>query len=128
MASTTPSCAAHCESNSASWTRKCSWVDVCSGCADCDALFESCSNGLWAQCGGDQGWTGATCCPEGSICHKQSVHYSQCIPSDSLLQLPGTTASVDQDARRGLKIQRHRSFDHRLLQIGGSISRESDEL
>merc|ERR1711874_850309 len=104
--STTSSCAAHCRANSAnSWTSKCSWSD-CAGCSECVAIFQSCSNALWAKCGG-QGWTGTTCCQTGSVCKFQSDHYSQCVPDSNLLQ---------EQARRGLKIHRHRLEDHMLLQ------------
>merc|ERR1712232_626123 len=37
-------------------------------------------NALWAKCGGN-GWNGATCCEDGSICERFNVWYSQCRPS-----------------------------------------------
>merc|ERR1712107_306908 len=106
--STTSSCRAHCGGSNAgvSWIKKCSWSN-CAGCSDCAAISQSCSNALWAKCGG-QGWTGATCCQTGSFCKFTSKYYSQCVPDGSLLQ---------EQARRGLKIQRHRQGHHMLLQV-----------
>merc|ERR1711971_1157109 len=116
--STTSSCAAHCGANdAASWTNKCSWSN-CAGCSECVAIFQSCSNALWAKCGG-QGWAGATCCQAGAVCKFQSEHYSQCVPDSSLLQ---------EQARRGLKIQRHRPEDHMLFQFEPRITEGHDEL
>ncbi|KAI0262822.1 endo-1,4-beta-xylanase C precursor [Gloeopeniophorella convolvens] len=36
----------------------------------------------WGQCGG-VGWTGATTCVSGTVCHEYSQYYSQCIPGAS---------------------------------------------
>merc|ERR1711879_379312 len=117
--STTSSCQAHCRASNAgvSWTSKCSWSN-CAGCSECVAIFQSCSNNLWAKCGG-KGCTGATCCQTGSLCKFFSKYYSQCIPDGSLLQ---------EQARRGLKIQRHRPGDHMLLQYDLQVSEGHDEL
>mmetsp|Transcript_34635 Transcript_34635/g.95532 ORF Transcript_34635/g.95532 Transcript_34635/m.95532 type:complete len:157 (+) Transcript_34635:2-472(+) len=42
----------------------------------------TCGNKLYAQCGGT-GWTGLTCCPDGSSC-TGSGYYFQCVPTSAL--------------------------------------------
>lgn len=118
VADATSPCAAHCRggNNAMSWTIKCSWSD-CAGCGDCDAIFQSCGNNLYGQCGG-QDWSGATCCQSGAVCQVQDTYYSQCVPADSLLQRE----------RRSLKIQRHLPHNHLLFQAGSAISKEHEEL
>ncbi|KAI1021103.1 hypothetical protein LB503_010023 [Fusarium chuoi] len=40
---------------------------------------QSCSNGVWSQCGG-QNWSGTPCCTSGNKCVKLNDFYSQCQP------------------------------------------------
>ena len=49
-----------------------------SGSDECSALY--------SQCGG-KGWTGSTCCVEGSKCVAQSgnEYYSQCLPGTNMI-------------------------------------------
>jgi hypothetical protein len=41
------------------------------------AARRTCENKEYDQCGGKD-WTGATCCPDGLVCAKESDYYSQC--------------------------------------------------
>lgn len=116
----TASCQSHCQPNPGSWASKCNWQD-CEGCSDCDAILQSCPNRLWGTCGG-RGWTGPTCCQDGTVCQVQNEYYSQCVEPSSLLQTPLRT-------RKGLKI--HRIADQALLQDGSWLTKvhdDSDEL
>ncbi|KAF5662728.1 endoglucanase type b [Fusarium heterosporum] len=50
---------------------------------------QSCSNAVWAQCGG-QNWSGTPCCTSGNTCVKVNDYYSQCQPGAG----PSQTSTV----------------------------------
>ncbi|KAJ4258253.1 hypothetical protein NW762_008402 [Fusarium torreyae] len=50
---------------------------------------QSCSNGVWSQCGGNN-WSGTACCTSGNHCVKINDFYSQCQPGAE----PSKTTSV----------------------------------
>ncbi|KAM0269187.1 hypothetical protein ACHAPA_004455 [Fusarium lateritium] len=43
---------------------------------------QSCSNGVWSQCGGTN-WSGTPCCTSGNKCVKVNDYYSQCQPGSA---------------------------------------------
>ncbi|RBR03849.1 uncharacterized protein FIESC28_11670 [Fusarium coffeatum] len=54
---------------------------------------QSCSNGVWAQCGG-QNWSGTPCCTSGNKCVKINDFYSQCQPGAAEPSPTSTIASA----------------------------------
>ncbi|KAF5022834.1 hypothetical protein F66182_5128 [Fusarium sp. NRRL 66182] len=57
---------------------------------------QSCSNGVWSQCGG-MNWNGTPCCTSGNHCVKINDFYSQCQPGagpSSTTAIPGPTTTA----------------------------------
>lgn len=66
-------------------------------CPDCSAEY--------GQCGGE-GWTGSTCCAEGTTCQVQNAHYSQCLSAPALAQIEAAKAEATQDRQRRLETRK----------------------